>query len=61
MEKRTVLFNDNWKFALTEPDSDEKALQNVHWYNVEIPHDWLIGDTANLYRSVAAGTKSASL
>ena len=48
MEKRTVLFNDNWKFALTEPDSDEKALQNVHWYNVEIPHDWLIGDTANL-------------
>lgn len=51
MEKRTVLFNDNWKFALTEPDSDEKALQNVHWYNVEIPHDWLIGDTANLYRS----------
>ena len=51
MEKRTVLFNDNWKFALTEPDSDEKALQNIHWYNVEIPHDWLIGDTANLYKS----------
>ena len=51
MEKRTVLFNDNWKFALTEPDSDETALQNIHWYNVEIPHDWLIGDTANLYKS----------
>ncbi len=51
MEKQRILFNDNWKFALTEPDSDETALENIHWYNVEIPHDWLIGDTANLYKS----------
>ena len=51
MEKRTVLFNDNWKFALTAPDSDESVLNGIHWYDVEIPHDWLIGDTANLYKS----------
>ena len=51
MEKRTVLFNDNWKFALTEPDSDESALSGIHWYDVEIPHDWLIGNTADLYKS----------
>lgn len=51
MKNRKVLFNDNWKFALTAPDSDETALENIHWYNVEIPHDWLIGDTANLYKS----------
>lgn len=51
MEKSRILFNDNWRFALTEPDSDETALRDIHWYNVEIPHDWLIGDTANLYKS----------
>ena len=51
MEKRTVLFNDNWKFALTAPDSDESVLNGIHWYDVEIPHDLLIGDTANLYKS----------
>ena len=26
-------------------------LNGIHWYDVEIPHDWLIGDTANLYKS----------
>lgn len=51
MKKRRILFNDNWRFTLTEPDSDGKTLENAHWYNVEIPHDWLIGDTANLYKS----------
>ena len=51
MKKGRLLFNDGWQFALTEPDSDMDALKNVHWYDVEIPHDWLIGDTANLYKS----------
>lgn len=39
MKKRRILFNDNWRFTLTEPDSDGKTLENAHWYNVEIPHD----------------------
>lgn len=51
MKKGKILFNDNWLFALTEPDSDASALKDIHWYNVEIPHDWLIGDTSNLYKS----------
>ncbi len=45
------LWCDGWSFALTEPNSDRTALENAHWYDVEIPHDWLIGDTANLYKS----------
>ncbi len=51
MEKGRFLFCDGWQFALTEPDSNVDAISDVHWYNVEIPHDWLIGDTANLYKS----------
>jgi beta-galactosidase len=33
------LFNDGWQFKLNESE----------WQSVEIPHDWLIYDTANLY------------
>ncbi len=51
MRKGTILFCDNWQFALTEPDSGIEALETAQWYNVEIPHDWLIGDTHNLYKS----------
>lgn len=45
------LFCDGWKFALTAPDSGLDALKGQHWYDVELPHDWLIGDTGGLYRS----------
>ncbi len=45
------LFCDGWKFALTAPNSDIGALKDRHWYDVELPHDWLIGDTGGLYRS----------
>lgn len=50
---KTVLFNDNWKFCLTKPDeiSELSELSKEHWYDVELPHDWLIGDTRNLYKS----------
>ena len=51
MRKGRILFNDNWQFTLTEPDSKKSAVRDAHWYDVEIPHDWLIGDTANLYKS----------
>lgn len=37
------LFNDNWEFALGESPK--------HFSPVEIPNDWLIYDTNNLYKS----------
>ncbi len=53
MKSLTVLFNDNWKFCLTEADKikDISRLAQERWYDVELPHDWLINDTRNLYRS----------
>ena len=39
LKRGKTLFNDNWQFTLTPPDSEMKALKNVHWYDVEIPHD----------------------
>ncbi|MCL2052549.1 MAG: DUF4982 domain-containing protein [Lachnospiraceae bacterium] len=41
MKEMTKLLNDNWEFAL---DNDEYS-------PVEIPHDWLIYDSKNLYRN----------
>ena len=35
------LFNDGWEFSLDDGD----------YQKVQIPHDWLIKDTANLYKS----------
>ena len=48
-----ILFNDGWQFCLTDIDEikDFAELSQRHWYDVEIPHDWLIGNTAELYRS----------
>ena len=37
-----TLFNDGWQFRLKGEDT---------WRDVEIPHDWLIYDTRNLYKS----------
>ena len=37
-----TLFNDNWQFKLKGKDN---------WDFVEFPHDWLIYDTHNLYKS----------
>ena len=46
------LFNDNWSFMLKEVGSDlADAVDETEWHDVEIPHDWLIGDTSDLYRS----------
>ena len=46
------LFNDNWSFMLKEVGSElSDALAETDWHDVEIPHDWLIGDTGNLYKS----------
>ncbi len=53
MKSLTVLFNDGWKFCLTEADKikDISELAGARWYDVELPHDWLINDTHNLYKT----------
>lgn len=53
MTSKSILFNDNWQFCLTELDEikDLSELLSRHWFNVELPHDWLIGDAGNLYKS----------
>lgn len=53
MKTGTILFNDNWQFCLTEIDeiAELSELSGRSWYDVELPHDWLIGDTGNLYKS----------
>ncbi len=45
------LFNDSWQFCLCDIGTELSALSDKKWYNVELPHDWLIGDTANLYKT----------
>ena len=46
------LFNDNWSFMLRKVGSElSDALAELSWHDVEVPHDWLIGDTSDLYRS----------
>lgn len=45
---KKILWNDGWSFALSEENGLETATDFVP---VEIPHDWLIYDTANLYKS----------
>lgn len=51
MRAENILFNDNWQFCLCDIGTELSALQDKQWYNVELPHDWLIGDTANLYKT----------
>lgn len=49
---KDLLWNDNWQFCLAE--NDALSIENVDeesFTDVEVPHDWLIGDTRNLYRS----------
>ncbi len=51
MTATDILFNDGWQFCLTDIGTELSALPQQKWYNVELPHDWLIGDTANLYKT----------
>ncbi|MEJ8305400.1 glycoside hydrolase family 2 TIM barrel-domain containing protein [Saccharibacillus sacchari] len=44
---RTLLFNDGWTFAKSPLDTQH--WQSLNFGPVEIPHDWLIADTQNLY------------
>jgi len=47
------LFNDNWYFTKQKPDTPYELFMNNDkaWEPVEVPHDWLIFDTRNLYES----------
>ncbi len=45
-----VLFNDNWQFVLKEPGSELPEMEiETDWHDVEIPHDWLIGNPHHFY------------
>ncbi len=51
MTARDILFNDGWQFGLTDIGTEISCLAEIHWHDVELPHDWHIGDTANLYKT----------
>jgi beta-galactosidase len=48
---RKVLLNDNWTFAKTASDvaAENKEMWEPLLMPVDLPHDWLIYDTENLY------------
>lgn len=47
-----TLFGDNWQFTLKEIGTSlDEINSEKDWHDVEIPHDWLIGDTRNLYKT----------
>lgn len=49
---RSANFDNNWEFALLESGAGyDKAASCGSFKPVEIPHDWLIYDTNNLYKS----------
>lgn len=48
------LFNDGWSFKKTDIDLPyDEALKNEGWKRVDIPHDWLIHQVADLYETSA--------
>lgn len=51
MTAQNILFNDGWQFCLCDIGTDLSALPGRHWYDVELPHDWLINDTSKLYET----------
>lgn len=41
--KRTILFNDNWKFSLGDvAGAKEKDFDDSEWRKLTLPHDWSI-------------------
>ena len=49
--ERTINFNNGWEFHLTENGTDYSEACAGEFRAVEIPHDWLIYDAENLYKS----------
>lgn len=46
---RKILFNDGWEFAKSGLETKDPA--NLQYEKVDIPHDWLIYNTLNLYEN----------
>ena len=51
MTAQNILFNDGWQFCLCDIGTELSALPGRRWYDVELPHDWLINDTSKLYET----------
>ena len=51
MTAQHILFNDGWQFCLCDIGTELSARPGRHWYDVELPHDWLINDTSKLYET----------
>ena len=47
--RNTILFCDGWEFSL-QPIGTEYS-EGFEWVPVDIPHDWLIEDTKDLYKT----------
>ena len=47
------LFNDGWKFSKQKFDTPPEMLDQdgIEWLDIDLPHDWLIYDTNNLYEA----------
>lgn len=45
------LFNDGWEFSKQAPGSDIADINSMEFAPVNLPHDWLIGQTKDLYES----------
>ena len=50
--RKDTLFNDNWEFVKTDTAADmAQVLEHGRWKAVDIPHDWLIYNTDDLYET----------
>ncbi len=45
------LFCDNWIFSKQDMNTEFEGIKNIDYMAIDIPHDWLIHQTANLYES----------
>lgn len=53
MDSNAILFNDNWSFLKTEPGTELADIRGreEEFAAVDLPHDWLIYNTRNLYEN----------
>ncbi len=47
------LFNNNWEFQKNDVELSFDSLKESDWKRVDIPHDWLIHQTKDLYETSA--------
>lgn len=50
---RKMLFNDGWKFTKQEVGVGPQTLKGeaINWADIDLPHDWLIYNTKDLYET----------